>query len=379
MPTNNPSHPNKLNGLDHLRALAITMVFIFHYRLFQHPAWIESIGSFGWTGVDLFFVLSGFLIAGQLFARINRGQDIALKEFYIKRFFRIIPAYLVVVGLYFVVPPFREWEALPPLWKFLTFTQNIGLNRQLTGTFSHAWSLCIEEQFYLLFPFILAAAIYFKAGKKPAYLLPILFVAGFVVRLLIWNRTIAPLEGTDTYYNTWMTWMYYPTFTRLDGLLAGVSVAAIFEFLPGIKNRITKQGNWVLLTGLALIIAAAFISGDFGSYQVSIIGFPFIAIAYGVIVMGAVSPNSVLYRFSSRITSTIATLSYALYLTHKGIIHLTQQQCMKLGVAGDGKLMVLLCIFTCLLAAWTMHQLIERPFLKWRDMVLAQRRRKQGS
>lgn len=366
--------PSKLNGLDHLRALAITMVFIFHYRLFQHPAWVETIGNFGWTGVDLFFVLSGYLIAGQLFAKINQGKNISLQTFYIKRFFRIIPTYLFIVGLYFLVPLFREWEALPPLWKYLTFTQNIGLNRLQQGTFSHAWSLCIEEQFYLLLPFILAIAIYFKAGKKAFYLLPILFLAGFVIRLFIWNKVIVPIEDTDAYSNTFMTWLYYPTITRLDGLLAGVSVAAIFEFLPSIKNKIAKHGNIILLIGLVMIIAAGFFCNDFRSYETAIFGYPLIAIAYGVIVMGAVSPKSVLYKFNSRITSSIATLSYAIYLSHKGVIHLTQQQFSRLGIEGDSKLMFLICTITCVLAAWLMHLLIEKPFLKWRDIVLAKRK-----
>src|ERR1700761_1253059 len=85
---------HKLAGLDHLRALAISLVFLFHYRLFGHPEWISRVSGFGWTGVDLFFVLSGFLIAGQLFARIANGKSISYKEYFLKRVFRILPAYL---------------------------------------------------------------------------------------------------------------------------------------------------------------------------------------------------------------------------------------------------------------------------------------------
>src|SRR5882672_4741282 len=157
---------SKLLGLDHLRTLAITLVFFYHYRIFQHPEWTESAGSFGWTGVDLFFVLSGYLIAGQLFHKIAQGKGNDMGEFYFKRFFRIIPAYLVVVALYFCLPAFREREALPPLWKFLTFTQNFGLDIKHRGTFSHAWSLCIEEQFYLLLPLIMLISLRLRAGKR---------------------------------------------------------------------------------------------------------------------------------------------------------------------------------------------------------------------
>lgn len=119
----------KLYGLDHLRAFAIIFVFLFHYgRLFPHPEWTNTISKFGWSGVDLFFVLSGYLIASQLFQKITQYKEISLKEFFIKRFFRIIPAYLVVVAVYFCFPLVRERESLTPLWKYLTFTQNIGLD-----------------------------------------------------------------------------------------------------------------------------------------------------------------------------------------------------------------------------------------------------------
>jgi peptidoglycan/LPS O-acetylase OafA/YrhL len=130
------STETKLFGLDHLRALAIILVFFFHYQVaFKHPAWTETIGSFGWVGVDLFFVLSGYLIAAQLFNKVSEGKKISLKEFYIKRFFRIIPAYLLVVAVYFSLPSFREKEALPPLWRFLTFTQNFGLDPKTSALF----------------------------------------------------------------------------------------------------------------------------------------------------------------------------------------------------------------------------------------------------
>ena len=73
------SHEEKLLGLDHLRALAIVAVFFFHYKFFGHPAWQPAITSFGWTGVDLFFVLSGFLIAGQLFNAVAKGAPIPMR------------------------------------------------------------------------------------------------------------------------------------------------------------------------------------------------------------------------------------------------------------------------------------------------------------
>ena len=93
---------HKLHGLDHLRAFAIMYVFLFHYgRFFPHPEWTNTISKFGWSGVDLFFVLSGYLIAAQLFKNIAQQKTIEIKDLFIKRFFRIIPIYLVTVAVYF--------------------------------------------------------------------------------------------------------------------------------------------------------------------------------------------------------------------------------------------------------------------------------------
>ncbi len=154
-------NPNRLHGLDHLRAIAILLVMIFHYGR-GIPSWLEPVKQIGWTGVDLFFVLSGYLIGYQLLKEYKDNNGISFKRFYLKRFFRIIPAYIAVLIGYYSLSDLREGSGLPPLWRFLTFTQNLGLDAQTQKSFSHAWSLCIEEQFYLLLP--ITIVLIFKNG-----------------------------------------------------------------------------------------------------------------------------------------------------------------------------------------------------------------------
>lgn len=367
-----PKTPNqtKLAGLDHLRALAITLVFLFHYRLFAHPEWIDIVGKFGWTGVDLFFVLSGYLISSQLFGAIAKSGSINIKEFYVKRFFRIIPAYLTVVAIYFCIPAFREREALSPLWKFLTFTQNFGLDLRTHGTFSHAWSLCIEEQFYLLLPLILTGLAYFRRNWSCAGMLAALFIMGFAARLFSWYHFLVPLSGTDGFGLAWYKYMYYPTYNRLDGLLTGIAIAALFRFRPALKERIFIYGNYLVLLGAALLAAAYFVCMDERTFAASVFGFPLVSIGYGTIVMAALSPSCFLYRQGFGITGNIAALSFAVYLMHKGIIHITQLQLAKLGVADDGNVMLLLSMISSLAGAWILHKVIEKPFLKLRSRLL---------
>ena len=312
----------KIAALDHLRALAITLVFLFHYRLFAHPVWVDIIGSFGWTGVDLFFVLSGYLIAGQVFKGIKEG-NFSLSEFFVKRFFRILPAYWVVLALYFLVPAFKEWEHLPPLWKFLTFTQNIGLDLRTGRTFSHAWSLCIEEQFYFLFPLIVLLLSYFRMGKKAVVIIAGIFAAGFAARIFSWNTFIMPVIDTENFGVNWFKWIYYPTWNRLDGLLAGISIAGIFHFFENARQNVQRNVNTILFSGVVLIICSYFLCADQFSFSASVFGFPLIAFAFGLIVASGAVSNSLLNRFTSRVTSRLATLSYAIYLVHKATIHFT--------------------------------------------------------
>lgn len=358
-----------LAGLDHLRAAAIVLVFLFHYRLFQHPAWVDSIGAFGWSGVDLFFVLSGYLIAGQLFQKIARKQNISLKDFFLKRIFRILPAYFVVLAIYFLIPAFHEREALPPLWRFLSFTQNFGLDLRQHGTFSHAWSLCIEEQFYLLLPFILLLLLSLKAFRKGVFILLFLFAATLALRFYSWKFLLPPQEA-DEYGFLWYQYIYYPTYTRLDGLLTGITIAGMFQFLPKTSSRIRSYGNVLSIAGLILLGIAWKLCTDEMSYTASIYGFSIIALAYGVILAGAVSQGSVLYRWSSRVSSFIAALSYSIYLSHKGLIHLAQPFFERWGVKADSILMFLFCVATCLLGALLLRYLVEKPFLKLRDTIL---------
>ena len=373
-----PVH-SKLYGLDHLRALAILLVFLFHYNILSHgePAWLHEAIKFGWTGVDLFFVLSGFLISSQLFQQIKNGKRISFPEFFIKRFFRIVPAFLVVVGVYFLFPIFHEKESLPPLWRFLTFTQNFGLNIRESGTFSHAWSLCVEEHFYLVLPILLIFLQTFPKVFRRAFLLLImLFIAGFFVRHYSYQNLFLPHANSDDGWMHWYKHIYYPTYNRLDGLLIGVSIAAVYIFAPGLWTRISKYGNVSILLGIFTLTIAYFVVESTKSYPASVFGFPLVAIGYGLLVTGAISTKSFLFRWQSRATTFLATLSYSIYLSHKGMIHITQQ--FLTGYELSGNTTLILCSITCILGAILLHFLVEKPFLRLRDKIILPRLSKKS-
>jgi peptidoglycan/LPS O-acetylase OafA/YrhL len=363
---------HKLLGLDHLRAFAITYVFLFHAHIFGHPGWVEPVGAFGWTGVDLFFVLSGFLIAGQLFSKMAHNKPISYREFFLKRFFRIIPAYLTIVILYTLFPALREGTLIAPLWRYLTFTVNIWLNRDTVNTFTHVWSLCVEEQFYLILPAMIMLCNYFKTGKKAVYIIILLFAAGFAVRIWSWNTLVQPFLNTPKGGNIWAMYIYYPTYTRLDGLLTGVSIAGIFTFYPDIKNKLDNYGNTLLASGISLLIAAAFLTANSNTFAASVYGFPLVSLGYGAVVAGAVCPSCILYKFRSKITSSLATLSYSIYLIHKLMITAAQHIFGNLRIDKNSNLMFMIGILSSLAGALLLRYLIEKPFLKIRDRILKQ-------
>jgi peptidoglycan/LPS O-acetylase OafA/YrhL len=128
-----PLSPARLRGLDLLRAGAILLVLMSHYMGFvSHAPTFGVVGKVGWAGVDLFFVLSGYLIGNQLLAPAARGEALSLKAFFVRRLLRTLPNYYAVLAVYLLASLVFPHSAingtgLPPLWQMLTFTQNIGL------------------------------------------------------------------------------------------------------------------------------------------------------------------------------------------------------------------------------------------------------------
>ncbi|MBC7793434.1 MAG: acyltransferase, partial [Clostridia bacterium] len=194
-------------GLDALRVLALVAVVSFHLGL--GADW--SVTSAGWIGVDLFFVLSGYLIGTHLFRELRTTGRIALQRFYARRAWRILPSYAVVVAIYFALPAIRERSSIAPLWKFATFTQNLGLFRREMGAFTHAWSLCVEEHFYLTLPLLALAANRFVRHRARIFIISIVsaIVIAIFVRVALWQTVVLPHMGEPSWHSELAMWMYY--------------------------------------------------------------------------------------------------------------------------------------------------------------------------
>lgn len=117
-----------------------------------------------------------------------------------------------------------------------------------------------------------------------------------------------------------------------------------------------------------ILAAAYFLCEDQMTFNASVFGFPLIALGYGYFVLGAISPTNFLDHCNSKILSRIATLSYAVYLTHKGVIHITHQLLEKFEI--ENNLMLVICVITCLGFAQIIHIIIEKPFMKLRKIFV---------
>jgi peptidoglycan/LPS O-acetylase OafA/YrhL len=362
----------KIFGLDFLRAIAIILVFLWHYRRYGCPEWLTGIAKFGWTGVDLFFVLSGYLIGGQLFGKIANNQPISPYEFYFKRFFRIIPAYLVVLILYYCIPAFNERDSISPLWKFLTFTMNFGLDYQNAGAFSHAWSLCIEEQFYLLLPILILLLTKIKVENKAFIILLSLFIFGFIMRIYSWQTYVAPIyedkESMGLIGNSYSKYVYYPTYNRLDGLLVGVAIALLFSFRPKTVEKIMAKANYLFGLGIIILTAAYFLSQDQFSFRTAVLSYPLVSIGYGFLVVAVLSTACFINKFNFKIFSFLATISYSVYLTHKQLNHIVQNILANHDINKNWALLI--CFFISIIGGLILHIIIEKPFLVLRGRLL---------
>ena len=359
-------------GLDLLRALAIVVVVIYHAALFgfKLPGRVDR---FDWIGVDLFFVLSGYLIGGQLLAPLARDRPIKLGRFFARRALRIMPAYFLVLAIYFLLPSWREYpEMSQPLWKFLLSIQNIALHG---GTaFSHAWSLSVEDQFYLALPFILLFA---NRWLRASVIIPCgIVLGGIMLRAFLAYQNLGE-EGVN--FRGFQAWIYYPTWTRLDPLVFGVALAAIEKFRPQWWKRLTDSAIWLWLPALGLISYALWLGeGDNLSVAACVWQFPLIALGMAALLVCAQSPRLPLRRVAIPGAAFIASIAYSAYLIQKLVIHAVGRWCGNQNIdltSAPALIGVELCVYA---AATLSFFAIERPFLQLRKRLAPRPRRNQS-
>jgi len=354
-------------GLDLLRTIAILLVVLYHMYLQPAPRFLRVIDQTGWMGVDLFFVLSGFLIGSQLLRPYLRNETPSLRVFYLRRAFRVLPAFWVVLLVYLLVPGFREQPNLPDAWRFVTFTQNFGLHAP--AAFSHAWSLCVEEHFYLVFPLLVLWLMRKPSLWKVSTVAATIFIVGLIVRFMIWQHYLGPIANDPNQENLfgarYWEMIYFPTYARLDGLLVGVLLAGIRSFRPVWWRFAMAWRGIALILALIVLSLSVWLCWDLHSFSAVVFGFPLIGFGFGFLV---VAGSGLRVRIPG--VTMGATLAYSTYLTHKAVMHLDR---VYLGHWLNVNWMLNLTIYavTSLAVASILYLCIEGPFLRLRERAIS--------
>jgi len=315
----------RLIELDGLRGFALVMILVFHavsqegaYPSGTFLHYLQRSFAMGWTALDLFFVLSGFLIGGILMDA--RASHFYFKTFYVRRVFRIVPVYFAWVLLYVLsaafaaglVVRFSNTGLRPPLdfsiWSHFLFLQNsfdFHYHGLAGAWFGHLWSLAVEEQFYLLAPL----AVRVIPPRHLKWVLGAVVLAAILTRFYLRFAVHMPLELLTT-----------RTVSRMDSLATGMLVAILVRSESG--QRWLGQNLSTLRAILALLAAGAlgFFLFSFGSNTpgMQTIGFTWMAAFYAAVLLLAVQNRSGWLAGFLRmpLLLELGSVSYCVYLVH---------------------------------------------------------------
>lgn len=314
--------PAHLPALDGLRGVAILLVLAVHLLQVDGPVTIagrvfRNVFSAGWVGVDLFFVLSGFLITGILVSTLGRPHY--FRRFYVRRTLRIFPLYYATLAMMFFILPFfihlkpeasTELRRTEP-WFWLYATNLLCLvsphnNSLPTGT-GHFWSLAVEEQFYLVWPLF----IWMTGERRALQGCVALFAGAAVFRATLLAGDVGPYV------------IYTVTPARVDALAAGAAVAILMRSSKGVE-RLMKIRRVLFPAALILLVVTVAMAGLQLGYlvpAVQLVGYSSLAIFFASVLFGVIRPVS---RFEHLVGRTLkrptlrffGKFSYAMYVFH---------------------------------------------------------------
>ena len=310
-------------ALDGVRGLAILLVLVSHLMLFNNRTGsrfgdsLSALRGLGWVGVDLFFVLSGFLITGILFDTLHDPHY--FRSFYMRRFLRFFPLYY---GFLFFLLVLGHWGAgLHFVWNgrqyvLLTYMQNTGLWFPVTdfhpgvwADLDHFWSLAVEEQFYLFWPLL----VFLLRGRNRLIALTLsLSASALLLRIVLYMHGVSPLR------------IFMSTPCRMDALLLGGCVALLIR---GDSDWIPRR--WMVpLAFLSATTIVVYTLRNLGhdmrySFFGSTFGYTVIAAGCVALLIAALDTSSIAHRvFSWRFLRSLGKYSYGIYVLHIFVAHL---------------------------------------------------------
>lgn len=355
------TEPGAYPGVDLLRAVAVTLVLLYHFQLL----------FIGWVGVDLFFVISGFLIGGIILEKAMTGR-FSIAEFYGRRALRILPVYyfMILLCAMFKAHTPLDWTAIKTILSGMLFLQTTGpyffskfFSLNDAYTVGGSWSLVTEEMFYLVAPLTLLAFITICRRKFSlvAWLIGAVVLSGILMRLYM-TSTFSP-EDPNLYFVSFIQFH-----SRYDELAAGVLAAALVRL--GKDMRI--QSEWWMTAAIVLVVMfllyiynkPAFLTKPWRITR-DTIWLPTLFAGAGMSLL----LSSFWWKFHVAPVVVLARLSYPLYLIHILFLELSSpfgnegvMLWMLNSFTFQGRAVVLMVV--CVLLAYLTSLLVEYPFIR---------------
>lgn len=366
-------------NLDGIRFIAALLVVLHHAQFFKGRyelgglTFLNDALNTGRTGVNLFFVLSGFLISYLLMQENDKSGTINFKNFYIRRVLRIWPLYMAYgVSLTLVAPFVFNMLGFPALTDIQTILTNLlfillfAVNFQLaffpynTGILEITWSVCVEEQFYLLWPLLI---LLFRHRLKALFLS--MLALGVLSKLLIFT---VPLFF-DITKQRMLDISYVMLFDKLELFSSGMFAAYILfhrdQYRVFLKRFFTRPVQWLMLT-ITLVVVFSVVKMPFIS-QHYLDNFIHAAL-FSYLMLAAVSDNCI-FNLEYPVLRTLGKISYGIYLFHTPVCQLVMLAFMKVFTNRQSILVYdllypAICLGVTSIIAYYSYELFEKHFLK---------------
>jgi peptidoglycan/LPS O-acetylase OafA/YrhL len=377
---------NEIQGLNGIRAIAFFMLIYVHtYRPYKYFGFLDEnplLANFlnnGSLCMDAFFMLSGFLIGGQLISEFNKNGFIRYKNFFIKRVFRIFPPYYIFITLQYILLLKIASTSNDP--KIVDSIQNLKseviwdytyMTDYFRGTLVHGWSLSVEEKFYLLLPVLIFFFRYIHSKSAQIFI----FLGLSLVPILFRSYSYFSIGVEKIDHDLYNQFFYYPFHSRMDSLFWGVFLASIYNYYPQwiqdyLKNRLSSV--LVLGSTIGLLGIAVFSNENEPGYFTTVLKFFIVSILWSTILLKCLDTDSFTSKFLSlRAFVPVAKLSYAAYIIHLVFLGILTKK--YLGYEKIYHYEILLWTIpigiNILIFAYFYYLLTEKPFMLLRERLL---------
>ena len=341
----------RVANLDLLRAVAITLVVLTNAAvegLAPGGLW-GRVAASGWVGVDLFFVLSGWLVGGLYWRELERFGDVGLGRFWARRWLRTIPAYLVALHLVFAAKWVLSDGALAYDPRYLLFVQNYEAHMPYWGL---SWSLCVEEHFYLALPLVLGLATRVRGGVP--------LVLGLAALASLAARVLTVADGADP-----SGLHHTATHMRLEGLALGVAASWVYYRRPAWWPSLERAARVVAVPGLLFVASVPFLPLDvLNRWAYAGVDLAFAAVLVAVVTWRGL-PGA-----ESRVVRAVALTSYSVYMTQSAALEAVQTV---LGEALPAPARLPVALLAVAVVGGAFYVAVERPSLRLRERLAPNR------